>query len=318
MFGKLETFISVIRSGNVALIPTVHNELNAALTGADKDVRQRLALEAALASGSREMLELLEQVYAVPVVRFMQNDIKTGAEKLESGPPFLIHAVRSCKPDFLAYLFNVRGWQPNPQYLNRLLNTVSEPSSKTTSYQQFATHAFLYSFTHEDNEVADSLRAASQKSQASNIETSQLFCIFADYANRFKPNIKNETKVYFSAHTQFLINLIKARSLSVKQLLDISSEAKAAADVLFYFITCGDGFTKDQTTQLLTHPLFDVARKPYLKATAKEFGRMDALQGLWPQANKRDIFWSTPMPQTGAETQHANGAQYTNESNQPR
>lgn len=100
--------------------------------------------------------------------------------------------------------------------------------------------------------------------------------------------------------------------MSVKQVIDISGKVETAADVLFYLITCGEGFSADQTTELLTHPTFDVARKPYLKATAKEFGRMDALQGLWPQTNKRDIFWPAITNPVNAEIQHASGTQHTN------
>ncbi len=214
----------------------------------------------AVHSGSIDMLQYIEHELNIPVTKLIQDEMQATKHYHHMYGEFIVlEAVCSYNVNLLKFLFETKGLTPKKEHLSQLLGYAYDNGLCLPQHRKFATHAYVYSFVHENQDLSQLLKKVSNTEDLSGLSNQELFMLYADYTKQFKEREERFARgILFRDNSTHLANEIAKRKLNQIEWLDLAkSNPNLAADVLYFLTVSAEGYPDDEVMDLLKDPVFD-------------------------------------------------------------
>ena len=214
-----------------------------------------------LKSGSIEMLRFIEDELHIPVTELMKAELET-IRDFRNGysDKLMLEAVCSYNVELLKYLFETKELMPSKQQLAQLEGYAYNTGRCLPQHQQFVTHAYVYSFLHANPEMQALLYKISGTNSLEALSSEELFVLYADYTKNFQERPERFAHgILFRDNSIHLANEIAKRHLPKETLIELASqnERKLAADIFYFFLVSGNGYSDEEVIDLVKDNNFD-------------------------------------------------------------
>lgn len=263
-----ELIINAFKSRSIPMVKYLLEMRKLPLYGAkkpselDKKNMDNRLLKIVAKSGSIEMLQYLENELTLPVDDLINEELETTRlYRPIKGERILINAICSYNVEFLQFLFESKSLMPSKMQLMQLLGYAYDNGRKVSQHQTFVTFAYVYGFIHENPWMRALLYKVAEISELHVLGTTDLFSLFADFTQNFQesphPFAYNKK---FREHSIYLGQEIAKRKPTQQELLAIAKHNKGehAADILFFMVVMGAGYSDEEIISLIQDPIFNV------------------------------------------------------------
>lgn len=260
-------YLNAMESGSVAMakyfieILKVNIYVSEPPSEAEKKRIDIAIVKKAALSGSTQMMQYIEEELHIPVTALIQEELQTTAHYHHLfGDFILLNAVHAYNPKLLTWLFETKGLKPTKQQLLELLDYAYENNRCLPQHQVFTTHAYLYSLCQTDMRMQTLLSRAAESQQISDLSIEELFLLFATYTKNFKQSEEHiKHGRLLRDNSMHISNEIARRNIKKEDLLLFagSKDASFIADILYYLIVSGQGYSQKEIIELIQDPLFN-------------------------------------------------------------
>lgn len=262
-----ELLLNAFRSGSKPMVKYLLETLKLPLYDCDKPTEfQKKSMDSRVLklvakSGSVGLFEYLENELEIPVDDIINEELET--TKLYhhiKGELILINAICSYQVEFLQYLFETKGLMPSTIQLTQLLGYAYDNGRHVPQHKKFVTLAYVYGFIHENTAMRALLYRVAEISELSVLTTADLFALFADFTQHFQESSHQFTYgKRFRENSIYLGDEIARRKPSKQDLLDLAKRNKGeqAPNILYFLVVMGKGYSDEEVTDILRHPIFD-------------------------------------------------------------
>jgi len=261
-----ELMLNAFKSRSIPMVKYLLDTLKFPLYGTNeptashKKAMDNRLLNIVAKTGSVDMFQYLEEALKVPVDDLINEELETTRLYHHiAGDRILINAICSYEVEFLQFLFELKNLMPSKTQLTQLLGYAYESGRQVPQHKKLVTFAYVYGFTHKNARMQALLYKVAEISNLQVLSTKDLFTLFADFTQNFKES--SQQFAYdkrFRENSIYLGQEIAKRKPTKQELLDIAKQnTECAADILFFLVVMGRGYSDKEIIGILQDPVFD-------------------------------------------------------------